>query len=76
MKLNINWRQPSTQRGIAILAAGVLQMFGTEVSVDSVQTAVGVLMSAAGLIGIFRSDPPASSSSSPPVTDDRWSRDP
>lgn len=78
MKLNINWKQPSTQRGAAVLAAGLLQMFGQDVSVDTVQTAVGALLSIAGIIGIMRSDPSTESAAAPPslTTTDRWSRDP
>jgi uncharacterized membrane protein len=85
MKLKIQWNQPSTQRGIAILGAGLLQIFGQDISVDSVQTAIGALMSIAGLIGIVRNDPPAHPTPTPvevsqPAadgpTDNRWSRDP
>lgn len=77
MKLNIDWRQPSTQRGVAILGAGLLQIFGQDISIDSVQTAVGALMTVAGAIGIFRRDPPpAPTLDPPPLTDDRWNRDP
>lgn len=84
MKLNIDWRQPSTQRGVAILGAGLLQIFGYPVSAESVQTAVGALMSIAGIVGIVRSDPPAhptlppdeESQSAKDGPTDRWNRDP
>lgn len=79
--MKINWKQPSTQRGIAILGAGLLQMLGHDISFESVQTAVGALMTVAGAIGILRTDPPATPTSTPataapPVVDDLWKRDP
>ena len=62
--MSVNWNQPSTQRGIAMLVAGALQIaLGREVSVDMMHAVVGsligVMMVASGLIGIFRGDTPA-----------------
>ena len=68
--MNINWNQPSTQRGLAMALAGILQItVGKEISVDLLQVVIsgviGGLMLTSGLIGIFRSDPPTPPASAP-----------
>ena len=72
MSLKVNWNQPSTQRGLAMALAGALQIVaGQEISVDLLQVVIngviGTLMLTSGLIGIFRSDPPAPSPDRPTV---------